>query len=253
MTSSAADPAGPAPKRRGRPNVRRELVERQIKENAARLFAERGVAGTTLQDIADATGLTRQAVYHYVASKDDLFTQLVSEIADQPAQLLHEINARADLSPAAKLRRMASSLALNQMANPNRFRLMIRSESDLPEHLARSYRASRRRVLKELVEVIDSGIADGTFRTVNARTAALGIIGMLNWIAWWHQDGDDEQDTAGQLSEMAVRTVQSDNLAPESPTVERILANVRRELDMVEHLARPDDGSSGDRIPDSPQ
>lgn len=238
MTSPAADPP---PKRRGRPSVRRELVEREIKENAARLFAERGVAGTTLQDIADATGLTRQAVYHYVASKDDLFAQLVSEIADQPAQLLREINALTDLSPTAKLRRMAQTLALHQMADPDRFRLMIRSESDLPEHLAKSYRASRRRVLKELVEVIDGGIADGSFRNVNARTAALGVIGMLNWIAWWHQEGGDDQETADQLAEMAVRTVRSDDRAPESPTVEGILANVRLELDLVERLARPDE------------
>lgn len=236
MASSAADPAEPTPKRRGRPSVRRELVEREIKENAARLFAERGVAGTTLQDIADATGLTRQAVYHYVANKDDLFAQLVSEIADQPAQVLHEINSMDDLGPRDKLRRMAHSLALHQMANPDRFRLMIRSESDLPPHLATSYTASRRRVLRELIEVIDAGIAAGTFRTVNARTAALGIIGMLNWIAWWHQEGSD-QHAADDLAEMAVRTVQSEHHDPQSPTVAGILANVRRELDMVQRLS----------------
>ncbi|WP_063041447.1 TetR/AcrR family transcriptional regulator [Nocardia grenadensis] len=237
MASTAADPADPAPKRRGRPSVRRELVEREIKENAARLFAERGVAGTTLQDIADATGLTRQAVYHYVANKDDLFAQLVSEIADQPAQVLHEINAMDDLGPRDKLRRMAHSLALHQMANPDRFRLMIRSESDLPPHLATSYTASRRRVLRELIEVIDAGIAAGTFRTVDSRTAALGIIGMLNWIAWWHQEGSSDQHAADDLAEMAVRTVQSENYDPRSPTVAGILANVRRELDMVQRLS----------------
>lgn len=237
MTSNVADSADapPPPKRRGRPNVRRELVEREIKQNAARLFAEHGVAGTTLRDIADATGLTRQAVYHYVANKDDLFAQLVSEIADQPAQLLHEINA-LDLPAPDKLRQMAHSLALLQMSNPDRFRLTIRSESDLPEHLAQTYRASRRRVLKELIAVIDAGIADGTFRHVNARTAALGIIGMLNWIAWWYRDRDDEQDTADDLADMAVRTVINDAAQPQSPTVASVLANVRRELDLVQRL-----------------
>ncbi|VFA88776.1 TetR family transcriptional regulator [Gordonia paraffinivorans] len=238
MTSDAAHSPAPAPKRRGRLSVRRELVEREIKENAARLFAERGVAGTTLQDIADATGLTRQAVYHYVANKDALFAQLVTEIADQPAQVLHEINSRDDLGPADKLRRMAHSLALHQMANPDRFRLMIRSESDLPEHLATSYAASRRRVLKELVEVIDAGVAAGTFRTVNARTAALGIIGMLNWIAWWYQDGTGADTyVADDLAEMAVRTVQSVDRDPPPSTVAAILANVRRELDMIQRLS----------------
>lgn len=237
MTSNVADSADTPPKRRGRPSVRRELVEREIKQNAARLFAEHGVAGTTLQDIADATGLTRQAVYHYVANKDDLFAQLVSEIADQPAQLLHEINSMDDVPAPDKLRHMAHSLALLQMSNPDRFRLTIRSESDLPEHLAASYRTSRRRVLKELIAVIEAGIADGSFRHVNARTAALGIIGMLNWIAWWYRDRDDEQSTADDLADMAVRTVANDAGQSQSPTVPAILANVRRELDLVERLS----------------
>lgn len=244
-TSDATHSADPTPKRqgRGRPSVRRELVEREIRVNAARLFAERGVAGTTLQDIADATGLTRQAVYHYVANKDDLFAQLVSEIVGQPAQVLHEINSAEGLDPAEKLRHMAHSLALHQMANPDRFRLMIRSESDLPEHLANSYTTSRRRVLKELVEVVEAGIAAGVFRSVNARTAALGIIGMLNWIAWWHQDGISDKHAAEDLAEMAVRTVRSENHDPQSPTIAGILTNVRRELDMVQQIS---DGTNRD-------
>ncbi|GAA4398048.1 TetR/AcrR family transcriptional regulator [Tsukamurella soli] len=233
--TSTGGGAGPA-KKRGRPSIRRELVEREIKENAARLFAERGVAGTTLQDIADATGLTRQAVYHYVANKDDLFAQLVSEIADQPAQLLHEINGLPDVPPSERLHRMASSLALHQMADPGRFRLMIRSEADLPDHLAEAYSASRRRVLKELIAVIESGITSGVFRAVNPRTAALGIVGMLNWIAWWYQSGDDEQATAAQLADMAVRSVLRDTQPVEPPTAPRILASVRQELDRLERL-----------------
>ncbi|OUC78072.1 TetR/AcrR family transcriptional regulator [Gordonia lacunae] len=237
MTPSSTDSAPSARRRRGRPNVRRELVEREIKENAARLFAERGFAGTTLQDIADATGLTRQAVYHYVDNKDDLFIQLVTEIAGQPAQLLHEINAMSDLSPADKLRRMARSMALHQMAHGDRFRLLIRSEGDLPDHLAKSYASSRRRVLRELIKLIEAGVDDGTFRAVNARTAALGVIGMLNWIAWWHLDGREDQVAANDLAEMVVKSVLGDDSHPTPPTVEGILANVHLELDLVQKLA----------------
>lgn len=233
--------ASATPKRRGRPNVRRELVEREIKENAARLFAERGVAGTTLQDIADATGLTRQAVYHYVANKDELFGQLVSEVAAEPAQLLHEINAIEGLDPATRLYRMAESIALNQMASPDRFRLLIRSEADLPESLAEGYRSSRRQVLRELTAVIDAGITAGQFRDVDARTAALGVIGMLNWIAWWYREGDDRAAIAAQLSDMAVHALRAEGAVQQSdPGPLGAISDLRRDLDRLERLVRSD-------------
>ena len=60
--------------------VRRELVETELLERAADLFAERGFNGTTLQDVADTVGLTRAALYHYFDSKEALLTTLVEGI-----------------------------------------------------------------------------------------------------------------------------------------------------------------------------
>ncbi|MER5436873.1 helix-turn-helix domain-containing protein, partial [Streptomyces sp. NPDC002588] len=55
-----------------RSTARRELIENEMFEQASRLFAERGFAGTNLGDIAEAMGITRPALYYYVKSKDDL-------------------------------------------------------------------------------------------------------------------------------------------------------------------------------------
>lgn len=218
------------------------MVEREIKENAARLFAERGVAGTTLQDIADATGMTRQAVYHYVTNKDELFAQLVAEIAEEPAQLLHQINTMAQLAPREKLRQMAKSIALHQMSSADKFRLMIRSEADLPAELARTYSASRRTVLKELITVIDDGMSVGSFRDVNPRTAALGIIGMLNWVAWWYRPGDDDSAAAAELAEMAVQSVSADaSTAASTPSVPRLLKSMESDLGHLKRMLGGDE------------
>ncbi|MER5436948.1 helix-turn-helix domain-containing protein, partial [Streptomyces sp. NPDC002588] len=79
MTKSARTTAGdsaPGSKAKeapgGRSTSRRELVENEMFEQASRLFAERGFAGTNLGDIAEAMGITRPALYYYVKSKDDL-------------------------------------------------------------------------------------------------------------------------------------------------------------------------------------
>jgi AcrR family transcriptional regulator len=42
----------------------------EILEHATRLFAERGYDGTTLQDIADAIGITRPGLYNYISRRN---------------------------------------------------------------------------------------------------------------------------------------------------------------------------------------
>ncbi len=169
--------------------TRRELVESQMYEQAARLFAERGFAGTSLQDIADAMGITRPALYYYVKSKDDLLAKLVTEITEGPAADMRAVAERTDLDPVGKLRAIARLIAVRQASQPVRFRLLVLSEAELPDELARAHERGRRAVLKTLSEVIDGGVVSGQFRPVDPRVAALGVLGLCNWVAWWIPPG----------------------------------------------------------------
>jgi AcrR family transcriptional regulator len=225
-----------------RSTTRRDLVEGQIIAEATKLFAERGFAGTSLKDIAEATGLTRPALYHYVSRKEDILTRLVTELAELPAQALQAVNAEQGLTPAERLRKMARAVALLQARGPTKFQLLIRSETDLPPELVTRYADSRRRVLREFVGVIEAGVTAGVFRSVDARIAALSILGQCNWVAWWHHDGTPEEDerVADHLADLAVASViASDNPAAEGDPRQRSIARLRRELD---HLERVIDG-----------
>lgn len=39
----------------------------------------------SLQDVADEIGITEAALYHYIASKNDLLTMVINEAYDTPA------------------------------------------------------------------------------------------------------------------------------------------------------------------------
>ena len=119
-TADAFDAAGEsAPQKRGgrqavanppASTVRKELVESQMYETAAKLFALRGFAGTSLQDIADEMGITRPALYYYVKSKDELLAKLVTEITEgNTAQILDVANDPA-LDSVEKLSRIAYAM-----------------------------------------------------------------------------------------------------------------------------------------------
>jgi AcrR family transcriptional regulator len=155
VTIPRSRPGSPDPNARG---TRKTLVEGQIVEAATELFAQRGFAGTSLQDIADATGLTRPALYHYFSSKEDLLSRLVSAATEGPADELRGIRLQEGVPGVERLHAMASSIALLQARYPARFRLLIRSEADLPAALAKTYDSGRRRVLREVTALIEEGV-----------------------------------------------------------------------------------------------
>lgn len=68
------------------------LQEQAILDASARLFAERGVSGTDLGDIAKAVGLARSSVYRYFPDKDHIllawFERELQPVIDRSAALL---------------------------------------------------------------------------------------------------------------------------------------------------------------------
>lgn len=229
-----------------RSSTRRDLVEGQIVAEATRLFAERGFSGTSLKDIADATGLTRPALYHYVRNKDELLAKLVAELAQGPVLALREINETAGLEPLDRLRQMAHIVAGQQAAEPARFQLLIRSEADLSDELAGPYLQGRREVLAEFVRVIEDGIRSGQMRAVDSRVAALSILGQCNWVAWWQSpeaSADAVSHVADTIADLAVASVAATDAAVTTATEDgpsRALALLRRDLRYLEQVLEAD-------------
>ena len=60
-----------------------EQTVEKILNAAAALFAEKGYAHTTLQDIIDATGLSKGAVYHHFQSKEEIAARVGDRLGTQ--------------------------------------------------------------------------------------------------------------------------------------------------------------------------
>jgi len=238
MTSSRRKKGEPAAEQPRAATARRELVENEIYEHATRLFAERGFAGTSLQDIADALGITRPALYYYVKSKEELLAKLVTEVTQGPLDDLQRI-AGDPADAVEKLRGMARVIVGRRANHPDRFRLLFRSEAELPEELTAAYATSRRAVLRTVAGVIDEGVRSGRFRPVDPNVAALGVLGMWNWVAWWFRpDGTRSVDAVTeQLAEMAVAALlRADHRALDGEGPAAAVKLLREDLDHLERL-----------------
>jgi AcrR family transcriptional regulator len=77
---------------------RAEATRRYLVESAARLFEERGYAGTSISDISALSGRTSGAIYFHFASKENLALAVVEATLDTWPEMIAK--ARAEAAPA---------------------------------------------------------------------------------------------------------------------------------------------------------
>jgi AcrR family transcriptional regulator len=212
--------------------ARRDLVEKELFETASKLFAEKGFAGTTLQDIAKALGVSRPSLYHYIRSKDELLERVVRDMAAIADDLVAATLADTGPGPIAKLHKMIDAIVDMVGSHPAHFRILLQNEQRLDGELAERHRSSRDRLVETLIGIIEEGKAKALFRPVNTQTAAFSILGACNWVVFWHHDGD-LASVADDIAELGVRGLAvPDQNSVESP---RQLIDLAREaLDRLE-------------------
>lgn len=127
------------------------------------------------------------------------------------------------------------------LTHPVQFRVVERSENNLPETRRAAARAARRDVLDNFARVIQQGVDAGVFQVPDVRIAAFSIIGMCNWTAWWFEGaGMEVEPTARAIAELAVRAVTRDRNAARRPAnVGECIEQIRESLGALEALHAP--------------
>ena len=87
-------------------NKHPEQTVQLILDTASALFFQKGYDKTTLQDIIDATKLSKGAIYHHFASKEAILIAVVDRMGDFNSAVLAEIRDKKGLTGAEKLRQL---------------------------------------------------------------------------------------------------------------------------------------------------
>jgi hypothetical protein len=85
-------------------------------------------------------------------------------------------------------------------------------------------------------------VSKGEFRPRDERLAALSVIGMCNWVAWWFHPGSNHpaEPVADQLAQNAVDMLAyPEGTGPLTPAPHRALQVVRENLDYLERFLGP--------------
>lgn len=229
------------PKQPGAGNGKKEALRRTALEIAAGLFAERGYAGTSLQDIADALGVSRPALYYYFSSKEEILASLVEEVTVFSLQQSERVTAKADADPGETLRVMVRNHANWLLTHAVQFRVVDRSESELPAATRKVHNAAKRAILEGFSGVIARGIEIGHFRPIDPRIAAFSILGMCSWTAWWFKPEGRQTaaEIADAIADMAIHSVRrEDARRPKAAEMGAALQILRDDINYLELLLK---------------
>jgi AcrR family transcriptional regulator len=154
---------------------------------AATLFAQRGYPGTSMNEVALASGLSKATLYHYYKDK---YALLVS-IAEGHVQRLHALVAEVGaegLPPEAHLRELISRIVEEYSGAQHAHRVLTEDVRFLNE-------ADRERVLRKEREVV-AGFARAVTalrpdlkRAKLAKPMTMLLFGMINWMFTWLKPG----------------------------------------------------------------
>lgn len=163
---------------------------KEVVSVAARLFAERGFHGTSMDDIARELGILKGSLYYWIESKEALLGEVLEGSISQTIDEATEIAGR-DIPAAERLRLMVRSHIDSWIRNPNNFNVFIFEWRWLdPERMAR-YHEERDSLEETYKRVLSDGISSGEFGAQSRDISILvnGIFGTMNWFPRWYREG----------------------------------------------------------------
>lgn len=158
-----------------------------VVDAAARVFQQRGYHATRLEDIADELGMHKGSLYNYITTKEDLLLAVVGPPAERLLATLDELD-RSDLPASEKVRAVARSHA--RVVEEFFPYVAVYVNEIAGQRHSEEWNEKDRRYVRFLVAVIEDGCRDGSFAaSVHSGIAASSLIGSLNWMTRWYQQG----------------------------------------------------------------
>jgi AcrR family transcriptional regulator len=157
----------------------------EIFAHAVRVFKAKGYHGASMQDIADAVGLQKGSLYHYISSKDELLFKIFERSTGALSQQLEAIIASND-SLTNKLHRAIEAHLTALCHQLDIYTVYLSERRTFGGKLNGKVRAEGERHARLLEKLIEQGIHSGDFRKVDVKMTAHAILGMCNWLYQWY-------------------------------------------------------------------
>ena len=156
---------------------------------AAEIMCQKGYEGTSMNDIAEAVGLTKAGIYHYIRGKEELLFEIMTYAMDNldqrviaPAQEIGD--------PEQRLRKIVEGHTISLLEGVGAITIILEEMAALTAAHRRTIKARKRAYFDFIRQTLQELESQGKLRDVNLTTATFSLLGMILWISrWYRRDG----------------------------------------------------------------
>ncbi len=184
-------------------------VQDRVRRAAVELFANQGYANTSVQQIVEAAGVTKGAMYHYFRSKDDLLFGIYEHLLTLQREHLAAIVAN-DSPTAERLRAACLDVIGTSIEFLDEGTVFFRSAHMLSPERQLEVKHRRRLYNDAFAALIEQGQREGIFRSDIPRAVLVAnFFSDLHYLPQWYSPEGPEAGSliAEQLTDLFIAGV----------------------------------------------
>jgi AcrR family transcriptional regulator len=177
----------------------------EVYRTAAQIILRKGYDATSINDIANALGMTKAGLYHYINGKKELLFDIMNFGLDQlEEEVVNPAHSIAD--PAARLRFIITSHARLVTRGDGAITVLVDEITALTPVQYRKITRRKRAHFDRLRAVLDTLKAEGILQDVDTTVATFSLLGMIHWLSrWFRQDRAlTEEQVAEEIARIAL-------------------------------------------------
>ena len=149
-----------------------------ILRTATEHFAVRGLAGARIDEIARDAGVNKATIYYHIGGKEELYAEVFRDnMRKSTEQLLS--NVKQQQSAEAKFKAYVDTIVENLRENKAAAPLMMREIASGAENIPQESLQYIVKMLTTIIQILEDGGKDGSFRNTNPGLTHLMIIGSI--------------------------------------------------------------------------
>ncbi len=163
---------------------------------AAEIMCEKGYEATSMNDIAEAAGLTKAGIYHYIRGKEELLFEIMNYAMDAVDTGV-VAPAREAADAEQRLRTIVERHTRSVLEGVGALTIVLEETTALTPAHRRAITARKRAYFEFIRDTLECLAAEGKLRPVDPTVAAFSLLGMILWISrWYRRDGRIAADQA---------------------------------------------------------